>query len=806
VAGSYGYTFYLDRDSGTFDGWIDYTIPGYNDPETGEYFGDTSWTYTVLPGGGGTGGGTGGWAGESETVYLNFGLDPNPGLDQFSLQFSAQSMFTADSLAFELNFMIDAYAVSALDLTGTAGVDIIVAGGAGDRISGLDGNDIIFGGGGNDLILGGGGADLIDGEAGNDVMRGGGGDDVYIADSHRDQVEEECGGGDDLVRAVVSYTIADHVERLQLIGGAAIAGAGNDRDNRLDGNAAANALHGRGGDDDLRGNAGNDRLYGDDGDDRLEGGEGADRMDGGAGDDLYVADLTDRINETANGGIDTVQLVVGGSYTLPANLENLVAFEFAALRGTGNAAANVISGGRANDILDGGAGDDAIDGGAGDDRLIGGAGADLLIGGTGFDTASYAASTLALSINLATGATSGAAAGDVLSGIEALIGGSGYDTLTGDGADNRLDGGAGNDRIKGGGGDDLVIGGPGADRLDGGTGVDTLYYLGSSAGVTVSLMFGQAASGDAAGDEIAGFENVIGGNGADLITGDTHANQLGGGPGDDILSGDAGNDILTGGSGGDWLTGGDGLDTLSYAGDTAGVAIDLALRTAAGGDADGDQFNGFERVAGGEAADTLLGTDTENVLRGQSGDDILDGRGGNDVLVGGAGADQIEGGGGIDTLSYSDSPAGVYVDLFNHAAGYGDATGDSFSSIENVSGSAFGDVIYGDGSRNGIAGGGSFDYLAGGGGNDYLLGGGQSDTFRFEGGSDHDVIGDFEAGESRDIMSLGFGPAFDSMAEVMAVAEWRSDRVIFRFDADTSITVLGAFQPADFVAANFEFG
>jgi Ca2+-binding RTX toxin-like protein len=52
--------------------------------------------------------------------------------------------------------------------------------------------------------------------------------------------------------------------------------------------------------------------------------------------------------------------------------------------------------------------------------------------------------------------------------------------------------------------------------------------------------------------------------------------------------------------------------------------------------------------AGGNANDTLIGTDDVDMLFGENGDDTLDGRGGNDLLCGGRGNDTLIGGGGAD--------------------------------------------------------------------------------------------------------------------------------------------------------------
>jgi VCBS repeat-containing protein len=76
----------------------------------------------------------------------------------------------------------------------------------------------------------------------------------------------------------------------------------------------------------------------------------------------------------------------GVSWTLNANLENLVLSGSQAINGAGNGFANVISGNSAANTLNGGAGNDKLGGGAGDDTLIGGVGDDALYGGDGRDT------------------------------------------------------------------------------------------------------------------------------------------------------------------------------------------------------------------------------------------------------------------------------------------------------------------------------------------------------------------------------------------------------------------------------------
>ncbi|QVM88793.1 calcium-binding protein [Pseudomonas lalucatii] len=62
------------------------------------------------------------------------------------------------------------------------------------------------------------------------------------------------------------------------------------------------------------------------------------------------------------------------SYTLGANLENLVFSGVGAFTGTGNELANTITGGAGNDTITGGAGDDILTGGLGNDTFVFGPG------------------------------------------------------------------------------------------------------------------------------------------------------------------------------------------------------------------------------------------------------------------------------------------------------------------------------------------------------------------------------------------------------------------------------------------------
>ena len=125
--------------------------------------------------------------------------------------------------------------------------------GRGDYLIGFGGEDILRGGAGNDQLFGGSDRDTIDGGAGEDflaggldldLMRGGSGSDTYLVAQAGDRVVEAGDAGADTILSTVSTTIAANVERLVLIGNAAIDGRGGAGDDAIDGNEAANRLTG----------------------------------------------------------------------------------------------------------------------------------------------------------------------------------------------------------------------------------------------------------------------------------------------------------------------------------------------------------------------------------------------------------------------------------------------------------------------------------------------------------------------------------------------------------------------------------
>lgn len=213
----------------------------------------------------------------------------------------------------------------------------------------------------------------------------------------------------------------------------------------------------------LIGTSGADLLHGTPFDDVLNGLGGRDTLVGGDGNDLYLIDAdqvrglygvlpswhypgqeqrTDRIEELANGGSDTVWSSV--SYVLPDHVESLYLLGESNHAGSGNVLDNVIAGNRGNNWLDGKTGDDLLVGNHGNDHLLGGKGNDALDGGIDNDL---------------------------------LEGGAGRDFIAG---------GRGNDVIKLGLASDILAfnRGDGVDQIEGGDGQNDILSLGGGIRIT----------------------------------------------------------------------------------------------------------------------------------------------------------------------------------------------------------------------------------------------------------------------------------------------------------------------------------
>lgn len=217
-------------------------------------------------------------------------------------------------------------------------LDNILTGNRGDNLlDGVSGWDELYGGAGDDKLYDHDGGDRLEGGAGDDTY--------YVFASGSTLVETldlASGGGVDLVRSTIDFTLGVNFENLRLVGTGDVSGVGNDGDNAIDGNTGQNTLLGGGGDD---------MLYGAGDADRLEGGVGLDTLRGGGGSDTLFGDA-DADTLVGEEGTDTLD---GGS------------------------GADKLRGGAGNDLLLGGADADTLYGDGGNDTLHGGAGADLFV-------------------------------------------------------------------------------------------------------------------------------------------------------------------------------------------------------------------------------------------------------------------------------------------------------------------------------------------------------------------------------------------------------------------------------------------
>jgi serralysin len=217
--------------------------------------------------------------------------------------------------------------------------------------------------------------------------------------------------------------------------------------------------------------------------------------------------------------------------------------------------------------------------------------------------------------------------------------------------------------------------------------------------------------------------------------------------------GAAGDDNLNGGLGADVLNGGGGFDLARY--DTATTGIYTRLDGVAGqsGEAVGDTYISIEGLVGSAFADTFVGSNTAtgdslsglgggDSLYGLSGSDTLLGGAGNDNLYGGLGGDVLDGGADFDLARYDSATTGIYTRLDGVAGQFGEAVGDTYISIEGLTGSAFNDTfvgsnsgdetLYGNGGADGLYGLGGNDTLFGGAGGDVLNGGEGFDLARYD--------------------------------------------------------------------------
>jgi Ca2+-binding RTX toxin-like protein len=592
------------------------------------------------------------------------------------------------------------------------------------------GADDIWGSLFGDNLFGYAGNDELIGDFGNDTLNGGDGDDVLFGDD-----KEGTRYRNNSTSPVTEYDPEDY-------------------------------LADYGDNDTLFGNAGNDTLNGGLGDDVLNGGTGADELNGGSGSNTASYD----------GSASGVAVSLATGAAVGGDADGDVLQDISSLIGsehddnlTGDDAANTLSGGAGDDTLNGGAGADLIDGGEGDS-----------------DTATYAASSSAVQVNLGTStATGGDAQGDEIYNVENLIGSDHSDSLNGNTSNNNLAGGEGNDTLNGLDGDDLLLGGAGADSLEGGAGDDTL-----EGGDSNDHVHGGAGNDDLSGGD--GDDHFMGGSGDDTMEGgdgsDTFVLTLG--MGDDIITDfEFGTDLLDFAGGSDsgvtYSENSDGDREINLSDGSRLTLIDVPLNHAATGNV---SISGSTDIGDTLSAETSSIEDLDGLgdfelqwmrdgqaISGATGSsyEITNADGGSALTVSVTFTDDIGNDESLDSNSIEIAAVVTGEEINGNRRGNRLEGTDADSDINGKGGR---DNLYGNGGDDTLAGGNGNDKLFGGKGHDVLNGGAGKDILR---GNKGDDTLDGGAGADKFIFSRGDGSDlidnFNALADKIVIKRGASD-------------------------------
>ena len=675
-----------------------------------------------------------------------------------------------------------------------------------DTINGTSGNDYIDGLSGNDVIYGNDGDDILVGNAGNDRLIGGNGNDTYIfnvgwgndtIDNSSNDDPSSCEdtiqfGSDIFVDDIVIkrqendliLSTQDGSNTLRVFSYFVEAGATNntikyikfadgttwtyedvrlawnqnpvsvDGGVTLEGNDDANSLSGGSGNDILIGNGGNDNISAGSGNDTILAGSGDDYINGGSGNDSYYynyGDGMDTISDNGNfdvivfnRGIDPEKLVyrnegndlrimIDGSETQGVLIKNFfssIDYKIEELHFADNVVIRLseiglvltqknigetVTGTEFGDTIYANDGFDTVNAGKGDDIIIGGKGNDQLNGGEGNDTYIY----------------------NIGDGLDTI---SNYQNSSTEGR---------NDKIKFGEGikfSDLTF------RKNGNDLIITLFN-----DITQGIVIKSQFSSDydsieylefADGSQFNLKENVFTfqqTDGHDNVTGTKYDDTIYGGAGNDTLKGENGNDILIGGKGNDSLNGGNGNDTYVW-----------------------NLGDGLDTIEDYQSSSPDGHMDSVSFGQGISFEDLTFERSGSDLIIYVKG-DRTQGV-ILRNQFNSDYYRIEYLELADGTVKNLAEMGFTFQQTDrydNVTGTQYDDIIYGNGGNDTIDAGNGDDILVGGKGNDTLNGSYGNDTYVWNLGDGFDTISDYQSSstESReDKIKFGEGISFEDLS------------------------------------------
>mgnify|MGYP003392982253 CR=1 FL=1 len=633
-----------------------------------------------------------------------------------------------------------------------SGITHLIATGLADTITGSSAAEILDGGAGNDTISGGGGDDYIYGQDGNDTLTGNTGN--------------------------------DHI----------YGGNGN---NTISGGAS-----------------GNDFLYGGSGNDSFVSPHSVTYYSGTDAATLAVGEVNS-IDYSADSAALTINLQTGTG--LGGTAEGSI-YAFTSLLGynsinsiTGGSNSDTITGSNSDDTINGGLGSiDNLSGGLGTNTLIGGGGSndyytmgkgfDTIIGSTtAYDLIWYNTSQAGIVINLTNStqsytnsvgtsrniaAYSGDSFGAVANDANSYAIGDHFTAISGTNTSiNDLRGSAFSDLIFGGtdalnyynyGGDDTFYAGSGAisynsyisgnDHFFGGSGNDNFYYSGGNDTVDGGTGFNTFRNTSAFFSTNYNVTVYLD------ASADTNSNGIA-----DYI--DRGVSSLVSGG-------------VTYTG------FEYGYNNAANG-ATSTLIKNMDNVVGNAANDYIVGNANANQINTLGGSNTIFGLGGNDIITAIEGANVIDGGSGTDIVNFQYAASansgslstaspnytyGVQVFLSDGTflgasdktsywgAGFGiyqarTGTTSAYSysqitNVENINGSDYNDVLYGNSSANTIYGNSGDDVIAGMGGADSLYGIAGNDTFRVS-ASDLASVTVFDGGAGTDTL---FSPGWSFSA------------------------------------------